>query len=121
MKNVILVSKQICNKLKPFTLSSTLNRFYSTGVRNATVTAHRARLFEEEKQRQVYFFVLFCLFKIINNPTNLLFYVIKLKEIERIEKIEVKVIDPSTEETILMMNKDLSTPYNCAMRNITFI
>ena len=38
-----------------------------------------------------------------------------MKEIDRYDKIEVKVLEPGQECT-LMMNKDLSTPYNCALR-----
>ena len=39
-----------------------------------------------------------------------------MNAVERIEKIEVKVNDPLFPKTTLVMNKDLSTPYNCAMR-----
>ena len=39
-----------------------------------------------------------------------------MKEIERIEKIEVKIKEPGQDVTLLM-NKELSTPNNCAMRN----
>jgi hypothetical protein len=42
-----------------------------------------------------------------------------MKEIDRIDKIEVKVIEPG-QECSLMMNKDLSTPYNCALRKSIF-
>jgi predicted methyltransferase MtxX (methanogen marker protein 4) len=38
-----------------------------------------------------------------------------MREIERIEKIEVNVMDGSKEHKLLM-NKFLSTPFNCAMR-----
>ncbi len=50
---------------------------------------HRVRLFDEEKHRQ-------------------------LKQIERIEKIQVRVNEPGQECT-LFMNKGLSTPYNCSL------
>ena len=66
------------------------SRLYSSKVTNEFAMRHRAQIFEREKQSQ-------------------------LKEIERIEKIEVKAIDQENREHVLMMNKDLSTPYNCAM------
>jgi len=50
---------------------------------------HRLRLFDEEQHRQ-------------------------LKQIERIEKIQVRVEEPGQECT-LFMNKGLSTPYNCSL------
>lgn len=63
-------------------------RFFSSNS-NRDVILRRAALFEEEKSRQ-------------------------LKEIERIDKIEVKILEPG-KETTLMMNKNLSTPYHCAL------
>jgi len=57
----------------------------------SAVRERRCKLFEEEKQRQ-------------------------LSLIGRVEKIQVKVLAPLKEnEMNLVMNKDLSTPYNCAM------
>lgn len=67
-----------------------MSRQIST-MTNTEIIRHRARLFEEEKSRQ-------------------------LKEIERIEKIEVIVEDQEKKKVKLIMNKDLSTPFNCAMR-----
>ncbi|RNA44511.1 39S ribosomal mitochondrial [Brachionus plicatilis] len=65
------------------------SRLVST-MTNTEIIQHRARLFDEEKSRQ-------------------------LKEIERIEKIEVIVEDQENKQVKLIMNKDLSTPFNCAM------
>lgn len=48
----------------------------------------------------------FCLLILLN---------LKLKEIERVEKIEVTVDDANT-KTQLVMNRFISTPLNCAMR-----
>ena len=42
----------------------------------------------------------------------------QIKEIERIEKIEVTVTDHNNQKQKLLMNKNLSTPYNCAMRKL---
>jgi large subunit ribosomal protein L39 len=38
-----------------------------------------------------------------------------LKDIKRTEKIEVKVVVEAKKEYNLIMNKSLSTPFNCAM------
>lgn len=56
------------------------------------VLTHRARLFEEEQHKQ-------------------------LKAIERTEKIQVQVVEPGQKCT-LIMNRHLSTPYSCALRNL---
>lgn len=69
---------------------ASMSRLVST-LTNAEILRHRARLFEEEKSRQ-------------------------LNQIERIEKIEVFVEDQEKKTVKLIMNKDLSTPFNCAMR-----
>ena len=66
------------------------NLYVSQRATNLDLIFRRAALFNKEKIRQ-------------------------LKEIERIEKIEVKVIEPG-KECILVMNKDISTPFNCALR-----
>ncbi|CAF0887394.1 unnamed protein product [Brachionus calyciflorus] len=72
----------------------TRNNFYSirfsSTLSNNDALRHRARLFDEEKSRQ-------------------------LKEIERIEKIQVTVENLDSQNVKLIMNKGLSTPYNCAM------
>lgn len=57
---------------------------------NEAVKSRRNRLFEEERTRQLHL-------------------------ITRIEKIQVTVKGPTEMETLLIMNKDLSTPHNCAM------
>jgi len=80
--------KQTMNLIKRASNLSVCRRFFSN-TRNRDVMLRRAALFEEEKSRQ-------------------------LKEIERIDKIEIKVIEPGKECT-LMMNKYISTPYNCAL------
>ena len=54
---------------------------------------HRARTFNEEKHKQ-------------------------LKAVERIEKIKVRILE-SGQECTLVMNKNLSTPYNCSLRMIS--
>ena len=66
---------------------------YSTGPKltNAEVRKKRNVLFEEEKKRQ------------------------RSKFVKRIEKILIEVETPG-ENVQLMMNKYISTPYNCAMR-----
>lgn len=56
---------------------------------NQEVLTHRARLFEEEKHKQ-------------------------LRAIERTEKIQVQVVEPGQNCT-LIMNRYLSTPYSCAL------
>ena len=76
------------------------------------VTSHRARLFEEEKQRQV---DIYTFKKDSMIRFGFKWNTLKIKEIERIEKIEVKVQNRD-EEVTLVMNKGLSTPYSCAMR-----
>jgi len=66
-----------------------ISRFVSTKINNQEIINHRARLFDEEQNRQ-------------------------LKEIKRIEKIQVQVNEPGQDCT-LIMNKDLSTPYSCSL------
>ena len=63
-------------------------------VSNSHVREKRNQLFEAEKQRQV-------------------------SLIQRIEKIEVKYTG-QPEDCTLIMNKNLSTPFNCAMRQSLF-
>ena len=64
---------------------------YSTQkLTNSAVTAKRNELFEKEKERQ-------------------------LSLLTRIEKIQVEHRGPPDDCTLLM-NKSLSTPFNCAMR-----
>ncbi len=43
----------------------------------------------------------------------------QMKEIERVEKIEVRIDEPGTvhHNKLLIMNKHVSTPLNCAMRS----
>ena len=68
---------------------------YSSGaVTNETVRQKRNELFSEEKARQ-------------------------LSLISRVEKIEVRHVGPP-EDCVLLMNKGLSTPFNCAMRECLF-
>lgn len=64
---------------------------YTSGaVTNDALRQKRSQLFGEEKARQ-------------------------LSLISRVEKIEVRHVGPP-EECTLLMNKGLSTPFNCAMR-----
>lgn len=74
-----------------------LPEFYSSSTKltNAEVRKKRNAVFEEEKQRQGREFV------------------------KRIEKISVEVKLPGRREHLLM-NKHISTPYNCAMRKLIF-
>jgi len=68
---------------------------YSSGaVTNEMVRQKRNKLFSEEKARQ-------------------------LSLISRVEKIEVRHVGPP-EDCVLLMNKGLSTPFNCAMREHYF-
>lgn len=48
-KQILIISSLLksCSNIK------LAHRFYATNVTNQMVTSHRARLFEEEKQRQV--------------------------------------------------------------------
>lgn len=63
------------------------------GMTNEKSREKRNRLFDEAKKRQI-------------------------EAIKRIEKIEVQYVGvfEQEEECVLMMNKGLSTPYNCAQR-----
>jgi len=64
---------------------------YSTNsLTNAVARQKRCVMFEQEKARQ-------------------------LSLVSRIEKIEVHHVGPP-ENCVLLMNKGLSTPFNCAMR-----
>jgi len=68
---------------------------YSSGaVTNEMVRQKRNELFSEEKARQ-------------------------LSLISRVEKIEVRHVGPP-EDCVLLMNKGLSTPFNCAMRECLY-
>lgn len=68
---------------------------YASGtVTNEMVRQKRNELFSEEKARQ-------------------------LSLISRVEKIEVRHVGPP-EDCVLLMNKGLSTPFNCAMRECFF-
>ena len=62
----------------------------SRNLTNSEVRKKRNALFDEEKNRQLSF-------------------------VKRIEKIQVEYKGPP-EDCTLLMNKNLSTPYNCAMR-----
>jgi len=64
--------------------------YSSGGVTNDLVRQKRNELFSQEKSRQ-------------------------LSLISRVEKIEVRHVGPP-EDCVLLMNKGLSTPFNCAMR-----
>lgn len=76
-------------RLQPvITLSS---RRLASNLTNQEILNHRARLFNEEQNKQ-------------------------LTEIERTEKIQVNVLEPG-QECSLIMNKNLSTPYSCSLRN----
>ncbi|XP_063812442.1 large ribosomal subunit protein mL39 isoform X2 [Pseudophryne corroboree] len=57
---------------------------------NAENSRRRSELYEKEKERQLSLY-------------------------PRIEKIEVKYVGKTNPETVFVMNKGLSTPYNCAM------
>ncbi|GAB6024195.1 hypothetical protein CHUAL_008896 [Chamberlinius hualienensis] len=57
---------------------------------NAEVRLKRNQLFNEELKRQA-------------------------SLVARVEKIQVKVVRPEEPDTVLLMNKKLSTPYHCAM------
>jgi len=64
--------------------------YSSAGVTNEMVRQKRNEVYGQEKARQ-------------------------LSLISRIEKIEVRHVGPP-EDCVLLMNKGLSTPFNCAMR-----
>jgi len=64
--------------------------YSSDSVTNDIVRQKRSELFGQEKARQ-------------------------LALVSRIEKIEVRHVGPP-EDCVLLMNKGLSTPFNCAMR-----
>jgi hypothetical protein len=81
------------NLVKKLSNLNVFQRLFSNSS-NLDVIYRRAALFDEEKNRQ-------------------------LSEIERIDKIEVKVVEPG-KECILMMNKYISTPFNCALREFYF-
>jgi hypothetical protein len=93
------------------------NRFASK-LTNAEVIQHRVRLFDEEQKRQVFLSSLtrtdYCCRS--HTLADVLFgAILKLSKIKRIEKIQVKHVG-QPEMCTLIMNKGISTPYNCAMR-----
>ncbi|MEE6468143.1 hypothetical protein FKM82_008174 [Ascaphus truei] len=75
-------------------LRAVRGKFYSTApairLPNAEISQMRAELFNKEKERQLSLY-------------------------PRTEKIEVKHVGKTDPESVFVMNKGLSTPYNCAM------